>query len=437
MRGLLALLAVAGCGDNTVPCEPASPGPVPCASEPCVDLFVVAHPDDDLLFMNPDVRASIAAGRQVVTVVVTAGELGDPGNDRYWKDRERGLLAAYSYMATDEGAVGYAVPPPGGWHGASETIAGVDVTTYRRDGLELAFLRLGDYQTQCLWENTTGCSSYNTDALPYLAFTKPCTAGVDDDCVGTTREQAVSKDALVAVLRELIVREGATFVGTLDSTHLYFDALGAAGGDTDGYLEYWDHYYTALFATAAAQQAAAQLAHPLQLGAYRGYTIARESADVAAAEACDKQRVFEHYAIYDAEIAPSHGSPVLHGDYALAAPQSWQTRELSTRSRGGDFVLETGERCLASDGRLGDCAAAARWTTTAHGELAGPAGCLAPGGLVPCDGTHALFVLDDGQIRAGAHCLTSALAAAECAGTVGDDGHATGVPAPDQRWLVR
>ena len=106
---------------------------------------------------------------------------------------------------------------------------------------------------------------------------------------------------------------------------------------------------------------------------------------------------------------------MLHGDYALAAPRSWQTRELSTRSRGGDLVLQAGERCLASDGTLGDCAAAARWTTTPHGELAGPAGCLAPGGLAPCDGTHALFVLDDGQIRAGAECLTATLAAADCA----------------------
>ena len=434
MRGLAVLAVLAGCGDNTVPCEPRARELVPCAGEPCTDLFVVAHPDDDLLFMNPDLRASIAAGRRVVTVVVTAGELGDPGNDRYWLDRERGLLAAYAYMATGEGAIAYAVPPPGGWDAASDTVGGLDVTAYRRPGIELVFLRLGDYQTECLWEDTTGCSAFNDDALPYRAFTRPCP---DATCTGTTQEQSVGKDELVAVLGELIVREDATFVGTLDSTHLYFDALGGAGGTSDGYLEYWDHYYTALFATAAAQQAAAQLDHPLALGAYRGYTIAREPADVADADACAKERAFAHYAIYDTEIAPSHGSPVLHGDYALAAPRSWQTRELSTRSRGGDLVLQTGDRCLASDGTLGDCAAAARWTTTVHGELAGPAGCLAPGGLAPCDGTHALFVLDDGQLRAGAQCLTATLSAADCAGTVSADGHAAGVPVPDQRWLLR
>ena len=77
------------------------------------------------------------------------------------------------------------------------------------------------------------------------------------------------------MLGELIVREDATFVGTLDSTHLYFDALGGAGGTSDGYLEYWDHYYTALFATAAAQQATAQLDHPLALGATRLHDRAR------------------------------------------------------------------------------------------------------------------------------------------------------------------
>lgn len=37
-------------------------------------LQVVAHPDDDLFFMNPDVSRSIAAGIEVTTVYLTSGE---------------------------------------------------------------------------------------------------------------------------------------------------------------------------------------------------------------------------------------------------------------------------------------------------------------------------------------------------------------------------
>ena len=60
-------------------------------------LNVVAHQDDDLLFMNPDIMHDIAAGRCVRTVYITAG---DGGNDSfYWLRREQGSEAAYSYMA--------------------------------------------------------------------------------------------------------------------------------------------------------------------------------------------------------------------------------------------------------------------------------------------------------------------------------------------------
>ncbi len=42
---------------------------------PCIGgaLTIVAHPDDDLLFLNPDILRDIEAGRCARTVFVTAG----------------------------------------------------------------------------------------------------------------------------------------------------------------------------------------------------------------------------------------------------------------------------------------------------------------------------------------------------------------------------
>lgn len=56
----------------------------------------VAHEDDDLLFMNPDLLADIKAGNCVRTVYVTAGDAGM--GSFYWLGREQGSQAAYASM---------------------------------------------------------------------------------------------------------------------------------------------------------------------------------------------------------------------------------------------------------------------------------------------------------------------------------------------------
>ena len=60
-------------------------------------LNIVAHPDDDLFFMNPDVLAVAAAGGSITTAYTTAGDAGQGAS--YWKSRELGVQAAYAQMA--------------------------------------------------------------------------------------------------------------------------------------------------------------------------------------------------------------------------------------------------------------------------------------------------------------------------------------------------
>jgi LmbE family N-acetylglucosaminyl deacetylase len=61
------------------------------------ELNIVAHPDDDLLFMNPDIMTSIRERNTVRTIYLTAMIATD--EDDYWRHREMGIKAAYAFMA--------------------------------------------------------------------------------------------------------------------------------------------------------------------------------------------------------------------------------------------------------------------------------------------------------------------------------------------------
>lgn len=61
------------------------------------DLVFVAHMDDDLLFMNPDIGATIGAQGCLKTVYLTASDRGE--GESYMLGRERGVQAAYAYIA--------------------------------------------------------------------------------------------------------------------------------------------------------------------------------------------------------------------------------------------------------------------------------------------------------------------------------------------------
>ncbi|WP_078965598.1 PIG-L family deacetylase [Streptomyces aureocirculatus] len=92
----------------------ATSGPQPKTTESIVQI--VAHPDDDLFFINPEVGQALRSGRPVVTIFLTSGEAnginaprrgtyrGRPRPARDWrkyaKARQNGIRAAYAEMVT-------------------------------------------------------------------------------------------------------------------------------------------------------------------------------------------------------------------------------------------------------------------------------------------------------------------------------------------------
>ncbi|MGE4452153.1 PIG-L family deacetylase [Castellaniella sp.] len=94
-RAARAALPTAATAAPRATVQAAAQAPTDCAGGKV--LSFVAHPDDDLLFMNPDQDDAIRQGRCVRTVYLTAGDRGEGLG--YTLARERGIMAAYADMA--------------------------------------------------------------------------------------------------------------------------------------------------------------------------------------------------------------------------------------------------------------------------------------------------------------------------------------------------
>lgn len=160
------------------------------------DLAFVAHLDDDLLFMNPDIASNIAAGGCVRVVYLTASDAGE--GDTYMLGRERGVRAAYAYMARQ----------PDLWkesagHAGQRQIARFTLSGNPR--VQLWHLRLKDPWLGKGWGSLTPLS--RTESEP----------GQMVDTLGPYPE-VYSREQLVDTLAELIRQYQPTTVRHLDDT---------------------------------------------------------------------------------------------------------------------------------------------------------------------------------------------------------------------------
>src|SRR6185437_16971348 len=76
---------------------PAAGTALAAASAPGGLLNIVAHEDDDLLFLSPSLLHAIQGGGPIRTIFVTAGDAGS--SSTYWNGRQNGIQAAYAQMA--------------------------------------------------------------------------------------------------------------------------------------------------------------------------------------------------------------------------------------------------------------------------------------------------------------------------------------------------
>src|SRR6476469_5268876 len=157
-----------------------------------VTMQIVAHQDDDILFMNLEVRNMVAAGYGCVTVYVTAGEAdgsldGSQDREYYAASRQEGARAAFADMM--------GVPnEPGTWDRSTLAVANgnlveVDTLVPTRTPIQssYSYTRAAFVQSLIDLLNQFHPSVVRTlDPQPYKAGT------FNPDCTGLTTNQCCS-----------------------------------------------------------------------------------------------------------------------------------------------------------------------------------------------------------------------------------------------------
>lgn len=377
------------------------------------EMYFVAHQDDDLLFLNPDIERSILAGKPTRTVFVTAG---DPGTcQSCWEARENGVWNAHAAMAN---AVKDWTCTPRSFHG--KTVSSCVLSTAPH--VSVVFMRLPDGGLSSLWSTEFG--------PPFWVSPVASLASVDN-------AYSVTKAEAITLIYDLIADFRPALIGTQDGSLAYGD-------------DHQDHMASGLM----VMDASFRYAEPLAYRIFRGYNIygnwftipSPEPENLSPAEYAEKVRIMEAYA---------GGFPV-DSDF-----DHWCHRRYATSrivSATGPLVTPDGG-CLGTQNGSGDSGAPIEirpcdggagqlWHVDAAGQIVRAAGrCLtiAGGGaavLADCTGALAqrFKLFANGQIRTpGAGCLTvgwdgTTVSTADCDADRTTDKY---VPLPSQRFTSR
>jgi LmbE family N-acetylglucosaminyl deacetylase len=235
-------------------------------------LNIVAHADDDLLFLSPDLLHAIQANRTVRTVFLTAGDGGADAD--YWTSREAGILAAYAQMSGVANS----------WTQADAGIAEHPIplfTLSAHPSVSLAFMRLPDGNA-----DGVGFPSTNGETLQKLWTDKISTINTIDG------SSCYSKATLTSTLISLISSFRPDQINTQDYLGTY--------GDGD----HSDHHSVAYLVQTAVQQ----YTTPHRFTGYENYNTSIFPANVTGTDLTAKQKAFYAYAEDDVLVRNSTSS---------------------------------------------------------------------------------------------------------------------------------
>jgi LmbE family N-acetylglucosaminyl deacetylase len=244
-------------------------------------MNIVAHQDDDLLFMSPDVQRDLRAGHCVRTVYVTAGDAG--AGEFYWLSREKGSEAAYSKMLGTPNAI---------W---IEKVVRLSQTSFitiaspiSRPGVTLLFMHLPDGNI-----NGSGFEVSNFESLDSLS------KGAITDIHSVDGESVYSVDGLEQALETLI------------QTYKPAEVRTQSQYTSDTIPDHSDHMAADLFATAAYHRYIADHANGKQnvsLKHYVGYPVRLLPTNVLGSELSQKRSAFMAYAKSDGSVCRADSS---------------------------------------------------------------------------------------------------------------------------------
>jgi len=234
------------------------------------DLAVVAHMDDDLLFMNPDIADTLDAGGCLQVVYLTASDRGEGAP--YMLGRERGIRAAYARAAGVRDA----------WREDVLTLDGRRLARYTledRPAIRLVQMRIKDPWLGKGWGSLTPLSQ--AESVP----------GAEAESIGPLVERYV-RSGLVTVLAALIRDYAPTSVRYMDATIAtpYAELCWRCAGD-----DHPDHIAGARLVRDAMARAPGIYA---EIG-YLNYPSQERPSNLPSAQAAAKTEVFLAYMRHD------------------------------------------------------------------------------------------------------------------------------------------
>jgi len=302
---------------------PASAHVRPVAFHSCsrgATMNIVAHEDDDLLFLSPDLLHDIQSGKCVRTVFVTAGDAAERVGGttdqmrQYWMAREAGSRAAYALMAGVRNS----------WRQSTVRVDGHPITEFTLRGaprISEVFMRLPDGNF-----DGSGVSVHNFESLLKLQENQISVIHAID---GST---SYSKAGLLKTVTDLV---RGFRPGTIRAQD-YVDGDYAPIGD------HADHNAAAYLAHAASD--AYGPAH--RLIGYRDYDISLRPANVTGRDLTLKQNAFYLYDKYDS-LLPCYTAALraLPANASLCAGYAaWLAREYQATIGQGWY-----QPCLVPD----------------------------------------------------------------------------------------
>ncbi len=261
---------------TALPIPPNKIQNIGCADSTTV-MQIVAHQDDDLLFMSPDLLGDLSEKRCVRTVYVTAGDSGS--NEFYWLKREQGSEAAYSFMlGAKEGWLQKTVKLPGGQFASFASPRGNPRVT-------LIFLHLPDGGL-----NGQGFPGFHHESIAELQNGTIANIGTVDQQSIYTRESLVS--ALADIMR--LYSPSTVKTQSVDrgegSIPDHSDHNAAARLATDAFSRY---------SLPLPDEAKPSLTH------YLGYPVRLLAPNVPGPEFIQKTEAFIRYAQFDNAVCQS------------------------------------------------------------------------------------------------------------------------------------
>lgn len=232
-------------------------------------MNIVAHQDDDILFMNPDLYHSLQDGACVRSVYLTAGDAGS--SKLYWLGREEGSKAAYASM------LGIKDPE---WVSRTIKLSNTSYITTAKlkdsSQVTLVFLHLPDGNLDGRGFKTTKFESLiklKTGTISHLR-------AVDSQSKYTSSE-----------LTQTLVQLMESFRPTEINTQ-------ALSNFSSEFPDHSDHITTAQYAQAAYKQFS--IRYPaIPFKSYVGYPIRDQQPNISAPDVSAKELAFFNYSRHD------------------------------------------------------------------------------------------------------------------------------------------